>query len=218
MGLRNECGEFGVLRQCVGPHALHRQQTRLPFTVEEQALLRAVAQVALVNLPAAHHALTQAQLLQKVLHLGCVIAWHGQVVCAQWASDTPHRPAPAVATGLVFQLQKGKVVHALALQRTRRCQPGHATTGNDDAGFVDGRRGWPGLATLEQMAAPERNASEVPCDVAQALVITTAQQGQRSACNKLATPKAHRLAIKVWSSRSAASKSKSSTNRATRLT
>ena len=54
---------------------------------EEQALLRAVAQVALVVFPAAGHAAAQAQFLEQVLHLARVVAGHRQVVRAERAGD-----------------------------------------------------------------------------------------------------------------------------------
>ena len=123
-----------VLLQRGFAHALHGQQAFLPLALKVQALLRAVAQVAFVVLPAPGHALAQAQFFQQVLHLGRVVARHGQVVRAQRAGHAIHRTGPAVAAGGVFQLQQGKVVHPGQAQAARRRQPGHAAARDDDLG------------------------------------------------------------------------------------
>ena len=100
-----------VLGQRGVAHALHGQQAVLPFALEEQALLRAVAQVALVILPAPGHAAAQAQFFEQILHLARIVTRHGQVMRALRAGHAVDAGAPAVATGLVFQLQQCKVVH-----------------------------------------------------------------------------------------------------------
>ena len=154
-----------VLRQCVAAHALQRQQPRLPRAVKKQALLRAVAQVAFVVRPAARDALTNAKFLQQVLHLIRVIARHRQVVRAQRTGDAVDCAAPAVATGFVFQLQQGEVVHALEPQRAGGGKARHATASNHDAGFVDDGRCGPGLVTAQQMATFVLDAGEAARDV-----------------------------------------------------
>ena len=113
----------------------------MPLALEEQALLRAVAQVPLVVLPAPRHAAAQAQLFQKVLHRARVVARHRQVVRAQRAIDAQHRATPAVAAGAVFELQQREVVVAGQAQRPRRCQASDAAAGDegvDGAGGVGG--------------------------------------------------------------------------------
>ena len=109
-----------VLRQRGRAHALYRQQPVLPLAVEEQALLRAVAQVAFVVHPAPGHAAAQAQFFQKILHRPRIVARHRQVVRAQRAGDAQHRAASAVAAGVVFQFQQREVVMPIQAQRPRR--------------------------------------------------------------------------------------------------
>ena len=76
-----------VLRQRGGSDALHGQQAVLPVAVEEQPLLRAVDQVALVVRPAAGDASGEAELLQQIVHLAGAVAGHRQVVRAERAGD-----------------------------------------------------------------------------------------------------------------------------------
>ena len=113
-------GKAAVLRQRGRAHALHGQQAVLPLAVEEQALLRAVAQVALVVHPAPGHTAAQAQFFQKILHRPRIVARHRQVVRAQRAGDAQHRAASAVAAGVVFQFQQREVVMPIQAQRPRR--------------------------------------------------------------------------------------------------
>ena len=63
--LREPVREQPVLAQRGRAHALHRQQALLPMSLEKQALLRAVAEMALVIDPTPSDALAQADLLQK---------------------------------------------------------------------------------------------------------------------------------------------------------
>ncbi|MNV42721.1 hypothetical protein D3C71_1344060 [compost metagenome] len=130
---------------------MHGQQAFLPLAVKKQALLRAVAQMALVVLPAASHAAAQAQLFQQILHLARIVTGHGQVVRAQRAGNAAHDPAPAVAACGVFQLQQRKVLHPRQPQRPRRSEPRHATARDDDLGTADYAGGGQG-AGLEQVA------------------------------------------------------------------
>ena len=123
----------------------------MPIALKKQALLRAVAQVALVVLPAPGHALAQAQFFQQVLHLARVVAGHGQVVRAQRAGDAAHRARAAVAAGTVLQLQQRKVVHPGQPQRARRRQPRHAAT-RDDHPRAAHHRGFWQRAGLKQVA------------------------------------------------------------------
>ena len=141
-------GKAPVLRQRGAAHALQRQQTVLPLAVQEQALLRAVAQGAFVVLPAPGHAPAQAQLFQQVLHRAGIVAGQRQVVRAHRAGDAVHLHAAAVATGRVFQLQQGEVVVPGQAQRARRRQPGDAAAGDHGVHVPRevGRARGPGLA------------------------------------------------------------------------
>ena len=114
-------------------HALHGQQAVLPGALEEQALLRAVAEVALVVLPAARHAPAQAEFLQQVLHLVRIVARHRQVVGAERAGDAAHLAAAAVAAGLVFEFEQHEVLDAGQPQGARGRQAGDAAAGDEDA-------------------------------------------------------------------------------------
>ena len=120
-----------VLRQRGVAHTVHGQQAFLPLAVKKQPLLRAVAQVAFVVLPAPRHPAAQAQFFEQVLNLARIVAGHGQVVRAQRAGDAVDHAAAAVAPRGVFQLQQRKVVHPRQPQRPRRRQPGHPAAGND---------------------------------------------------------------------------------------
>jgi hypothetical protein len=124
-------GKQAVLGQGAGTHPVHRQQTSLPLVLKVQALLRAVAQVAFIVGPAARHALAQAQFFQQVLHVWRTVAGHRQVVRAQRARQAAQLARTGVATGLVLQLQQGKVIVPLQAQSPRCRQPRHTTTGNE---------------------------------------------------------------------------------------
>ena len=111
-GLCHQLRKALVLGQRAVGHIVHRQQAFDPFALKEQALLRAEAQVFVFVLPAAGHALAHAQFFEQVLHFGCVIAGHGQVVCAQRAAQASHTAASAVAASAVFQLQQRRIADA----------------------------------------------------------------------------------------------------------
>ena len=97
-----------------------------------------VAPVVAAVLPAPGHALAQAQLLQQILHLGRIVAGHGQVMRAQRAGNAAHAAGAAVAANLVFELQQGKVLQAREPQRARRRQAGHAAAGDQHLGAARG--------------------------------------------------------------------------------
>ena len=120
--------------------------------------------MALVVNPAARHALAQVQFFEQILHIDRSIAWHGQVVRAEWARDAVDRTAPAVATGFRLQFQQGKVVYAFEAQCPRRGQSGNATACNDDAGFVHFGRRRPRLSLTQQVPTLVRQASEATLD------------------------------------------------------
>ena len=154
-----------VLRQRPGADALYRQQAVVPFTLEEEPLLRAVAQVALGVFPAAGHAPPQAQFFQQVLHLVRVVAGHRQIVRAERAGNAFDCPATAVAAGRVFQFEQHEVVDALCAQRACRREAGDAAAGDEHARAPDGRRhaGTPGAIT-QRMATCDVDAGEAACD------------------------------------------------------
>jgi len=112
------------LRRRIARH--ERQHAVLPAAVDEQALLRAVAEVALVPLEAGGRRSGQADLDQPVLDVARLWAGQRQVVGADRAAQPLHRVAAAVAAGLVLELQHRKVGDARALQRARRRQAGDA--------------------------------------------------------------------------------------------
>jgi hypothetical protein len=113
------------LRQRGLAHALHGQQAFLPLALKKQALLRAVAQVALVVLPAPGHALAQAQFFQQVLHLARVVAGHGQVVRAQRAGNAVDRPPRLLPPAVSSSSSRAKS-STPASRSARRRQPGHS--------------------------------------------------------------------------------------------
>ena len=141
--------EAAVLRLRAGVHAMHRQQAVLPLAVEEQPLLRAVAQRALVVFPAAGHAPAQAQFLEQVLHLARIVAGHRQVVRAERAGDAVDHAAARIAARAVLELEQREVVDAREAQRARRREPGDATAGDQHAGLAGAR----GLARLQRAVA-----------------------------------------------------------------
>src|SRR5213076_60154 len=114
--LLHELRETLVLRDRGRPDALHRQQPFLPLAVEEQPLLRAVAQVTLVIAPAPRDAPGQPDLLEEIAHLDGVVAGHRQVVRAERAGDAADTAATAVAAGLVLQVEHDLVVDAREAQ------------------------------------------------------------------------------------------------------
>ena len=154
-------GTLAVLRQGAGTHTVHRQQAGLPLALEVQPLLWAVAQVAFVVHPAPGHALAQTQFFQQVLHMRRARAGHGQVVRTQRAGQATQQARTGVSTGIVLQLQQGKVVLALQAHGTRGGQPGHAATGNErvhaagDGGLGRGARfaGWAPSGVTKGVAA-----------------------------------------------------------------
>jgi hypothetical protein len=157
--------EFAVLRQRVFAHAVHGQQAVLPFAVKEQALLRAVAKVALVVLPAARHALAQAEFFEQVLHLGRVVARHGQVVRTQRAGDAVDHAAARVAAGGVFEFEQGEVFDARKPQCARGRKAGDAAAGDDHARALDdGRRLALERAIAHGVAARDVDAGEAALD------------------------------------------------------
>ena len=190
--LGHQRGEAAVLRQRGRAHAFHRQQAVLPVAVEEQALLRAVAQVQLVVLPAAGQAAAQAEFLQQVLHMAGVVARHRQVVRAHGAGDAVHRHAAAVAAGRVFQLQQREIVLPGQPQRPRRRQPGDAAASDHRmraAGDV-GRALLPRLA--QQVAALLRDAGEAALDGLQRLPRAPRQAQQTAGAGHEQRSPAHR--------------------------
>ena len=126
----HQVGKALVLGQGAGGHVVCGQQAFYPFTVEEQALLRAKAQVLLFVLPAASHAFAHAQFFEQVLYLGRVVAGHGQVVGTQRAGQAAHLAATAVAAHGVFQLQQGDIAGTAQAQRACRAQGSNTATGN----------------------------------------------------------------------------------------
>ena len=145
-------GKLAVLRQGGRAHAVHGQQAFVPVALKEQALLRAVAQMALVVTPAPGHLLAQAQLLQQVLHFPGAVAGQGQVVRPQRAGQARQRTRTAVAAGLRLQLQQGHIVLTGQAQRPRRRQARHAAPGNHHGAVVRGRRRGQRMA-LRQLVA-----------------------------------------------------------------
>ena len=137
------------------------------MAVDEQALLRAVAQGALVVLPAPGHAAAQAQLFQQFLHRARIVAGQRQVVRAHGAGDAADLHAAAVAAGRVFQLQQGEVVVPRQPQRARRRQGGNAAAGDHGVHAVRdvGRARGPGLA--QPVAALMADAGKAAFDVRQ---------------------------------------------------
>ena len=126
-------GKALVLRQRGRADAVQRQQTRVPLAAPVQALLRAVAQVALAVtavLPTPGDALAQAEFFQQILHFQRIVTRQRQIVRAQRAGNAVDLAAPAVAAGLVFDFQQRQVSHPREPQRPRRRQSGHAATGN----------------------------------------------------------------------------------------
>ena len=104
--------ELAVLHERAFAHAVHGQQAVLPLAVDEQALLRAVAEGDLVVFPSARHAAAQTEFFEQVLHLARVVAGHGQVVRAERAGDAVDDAAACVAAGGVFEFEQREVVDA----------------------------------------------------------------------------------------------------------
>ena len=177
---RHARGEAVVLRQRGLAHTVHGQQAILPGALKEQALLRAVHQVALVIAPAPGHALAQAQLFQQILHLAGVVAGDGQVVRAQRAGDAAHLAAPGVATGAVFQLQQHKVFDATLAQRTGRRQPGHAAAGDQHLGAARGLRRRRLMHIAQRMATLVVDAGEAAFDGRRPLAACQRQRGRQA--------------------------------------
>ena len=144
----HQIGKTLVLGQRLRLHALHRKQAVLPLALKKKPLLRAVAQVAFVILPAASDPLAQTEFLQKVLHLGCIVARQRQVVGTQRTGHTAEHAAAAVASCAVLHFQQGKVVQALQPQGTRGRQSGHPAAGNQNLGLEGALRRRPVRATL----------------------------------------------------------------------
>ena len=175
--MRHQRRKLLVLRQCVTPDALQGQQSFLPFAVEKEPLLRAMAQVPLVIDPAATLALTQSKLFQQVLQLCGVIARHGQVVRTQRASNSAHRTAAAVAPGLVFEFEQREVIHAPEAQSAPGGQPGDATPGDDDTRLVSFGRSRPGRAFTQLVPTRRVDTGEPALDLAHCLATRQRQRG-----------------------------------------
>ena len=110
-----------------------RQQALAPAAVDEQPLLRAVAEHALVVDGAAGDAAAHAELVEQLDHLDRARARHRQVVGAERAAHSRHRMAAAVAAGAVLELEDVAVVDAGAQQRARRAEAGDAGADDDRA-------------------------------------------------------------------------------------
>ena len=126
----HQVGKALVLLQRFMLHALHGQQAFMPGALPVQAFLRAVAQRGFFILPAPSHAPAQAQLLQQVLHLVCIVAGHGQIVGAQRAGHALHQATAAVAAHTLLRVEQRGALHSSQLQRPRCGQPGHAAASN----------------------------------------------------------------------------------------
>mmetsp|Transcript_6203 Transcript_6203/g.25063 ORF Transcript_6203/g.25063 Transcript_6203/m.25063 type:complete len:545 (-) Transcript_6203:80-1714(-) len=140
--LGHQGGEAAVLGQ-PGRAVGRGQQAFMPGAVEEQSLLRAVAQVPFVPLGTAEALRGQAQLVQQLQHLAGVGAGHRQVVGAKRAGRRRQSVAAAVAAGLVLQVEQRDVVHAAPGQGSRAGQAGDAGADDQHAGRIDravGRR------------------------------------------------------------------------------
>src|SRR5205085_2129986 len=113
-----------------------------PAAVEEQALLRAVAQVALFVGPSPCDIFGDADLGEQIAHLGRVVAGHGQVVRRDRARDAADVRAAAVAARAVFEFEHDEVFDAREPQSARGRQTRDAAAGDDDAGLArdSGRR------------------------------------------------------------------------------
>ena len=103
-----------------------RQQTLVPMARHEQALLRAVAEVAVVVGDAATFAAAQAEFFEQGGHLGGTLAGQRQVVRAERASHAGHHMAAAVAARVVFEIEQVHVVDAGLAQCARCSQAGDA--------------------------------------------------------------------------------------------
>ena len=123
---RHRSGKTAVLRQCGRTGLGRRQQAIGPGAVDEQTLLRAVAQVAFFGHRAAQLVAQQADFVQPFGHLARLRPGQRQVVRAQRAGHAGHVMAAAVAAGLDFQLQQVHVVDARTRQAPRGRQAGDA--------------------------------------------------------------------------------------------
>ncbi len=100
-----------------------------------------------------------------------------------------HHAAPAVAAGLVFEFEQHKIVDARQPQRPRRCQPGHATPGDDDlrAPHHAGRGQLARLQPVAQrMAARQVDTRKAALQRARRLMATGQSRGSGSGGKKLA--------------------------------
>ena len=136
-----------------------RQQAVAPTAVDEQALLRAVAERALVVDGAAGDAAAHAEFVEQLDHFARVRTRHRQVVGAERAAHSRHGVAAAVAAGAVFELEDVAIVDPGAQQCARRAEAGDAGPDDDradaprhrDLGRAAGLRRRP--AAAQQVAA-----------------------------------------------------------------
>jgi hypothetical protein len=131
-----------------------RQQAFVPVAIDEEALLGAVAEAALVVRRPADAAPAQPEFLEQLDHLGRPFARQRQVVRTERAGDAADRMRAAVAAGGRFEVEHAHVVDARSHQRARRAEAGNACTDDQRAGATLQRR-------LGQPAAP-RSRSRWP--------------------------------------------------------
>ena len=117
-----------------------RQQPLMPVAGDEQALLRAVAQVAFVVHGQAVDDAAQAQLAEQLCDLVGMLARRRQVVGAERAGDAGDAVTAAVAAGAVFELEELHIVDAAAQQCARAGEAGDAGADDRDAGLALHRR------------------------------------------------------------------------------
>ena len=101
-GLANQLCKALVLGDAGVSHVVRGQQAFYPFPLVKKPLLWAKAQVFVLVLPAASHALAYADFFQQVLHFGRIVTRNGQVMRTQRASQASHGGAPAVTAYAVF--------------------------------------------------------------------------------------------------------------------
>lgn len=157
--------ELAVLRMRLGAHAVHGQQAFLPFAAEEQPLLRAVAEVALVVFPAARHAPAQAEFLEQVLHFARIVAGRRQVVRAERTGNAADHAAARIAACRILELEQHEVLDAREPQCARGGEACDTATGDHHARALDGcRRRALERAIAQRMAARHVDAGEAAFD------------------------------------------------------